>query len=587
MKLKWKKPSADTLAAAICAPVLALLGGGLMLMGKLLSWRLFWLWGLIGLMPGVVQVAFLLPIPGEKEPPETGRWKKLCYRLRCGYKRIRPALLVLAAVAAGVGTLLLWRLPMTGEASLGYYVPVIAAVVFVVCVVLEKWCQFVAADTAAGARLRGIASGFFMLRMASLSVIVAAVLRLTGIFNADAIVAVVLALVAAYEALVLGFSFAVRLLRNELETKPEVLCRLSGMGKDKNILSYLEENTGITMRSLWSLQLIKKLLPGAILGIVLLLWLATCFVQIGPNQEGALFRLGKMKETTLQPGLHMTLPWPFDRVDVYETKTLGRLSIGYISEGDQDNIWTEGHGGEEYLLLLGDGNEMVAINLEVQYRISDLISYIRSGSKPEAILQAQAYEIVTARTIGTDLDTLLSTDREVFSETFREELTQRLEPYGTGLAVVDVVLESIHPPVDVADVYQDLISAEIDAEYTLTNARNTAYQHVLSAQKEKTQTISNALVEKHEKVAQAQAAVTEFMAAVEADGAYRSEYRYFKYINALTQSYSGTKLIIVGAGVDSSQLVIGAMPAPTPEPEPEYYDEEEEFEYEEEVGEVG
>lgn len=585
MKIRWKRPPADWLAAAICGPLLALVGIGLMVMGKLFAWRLFWLWGLMGLLPGVIQTALLLPVLGKAEPKDTGRLKKLLYKLRCGYIRLRPVLLVLLTLAAGVATWLLWQRPFAAAAKLGYHVPVIAAVVFVVCVTAEKWCQHTQSDTAAGAMLRGIASGFFMLRMASISIIAAAVLRLTGFWNADRIVAVVLAAVAVYEALVLGFSFVVRLLRKDMETKPEVLCRLTGMGKDKNILSYLEENTGITMRSLWSLQLIKKLLPGALLGVVLVLWLATSFVQIGPNQEGALFRLGKMREKTLQPGLHMTLPWPFDRVDVYNTKTLGRVTIGYVSEGDQDNIWTEDHGGEEYLLLLGDGNEMVAINLEIQYRIDDLISYIRSGAKPEAILQAQAYEIITARTIGTDLDTLLSTDREVFSETFREELGQRLKPYGTGLAVVDVVLESIHPPVNVADVYQELISAEIDAEYMLLNAQNTSYQHIKSAQKEKNQTVSNALVEKYEKIAQAEAAVTEFMAAAGADKAYRSEYRFLKYLNALTQSYAGTKLVIVGEGVDSSRLVIGAMPAPVPEKEPDYY--EEEFEYEEEVGEIG
>ena len=582
MKGKWKKPAQDTVAGWLCGPLLALLGGGILLLGRLFAWRIFWIWGLTALLPGLIQTALLLLPPVTLgQIPETGKWKRFLHGLKAAYQRSRMGILLALVAVAGIGTLLLWRIAPAEQAQLGYYIPVIAAVVFVVCVAVEKWCEHLAEDTAAGARLRGIASGFFMLRITSISVILASVLRLTGFFDADAIVAVVLALVICYEALILGFSLTVRLLRKELDTKPEVLCRLTGMGKDKNILSYLEENTGITMRSLWSLQLIKKLLPGAILCIVLLIWLASCFVQIGANQEGALFRLGKMQETALQPGIHMTLPWPFDRVDVYDTRSLDRLTIGYVSQGDQDNIWTKDHGGEEYLLLLGDGNEMVAINLEIQYRIDDLISYVRSGSQPEAILQAQAYEIVTARTIGTDLDTLLSTDREVFSQTFREELTQRIAPYGTGLTVVDVVLESIHPPVNVADVYQELISAEIDAEYTLLNAQNTSYQHVISAKKEKTETISAALVEKSEKIAQAQAAVTEFMAAAEADRTYRSEYRFFKYLNALTQSYSGTKLIIVGEGVDSSKLVIGAMPAPTPTPEPEVVPEEE---YEEETG---
>ena len=79
----------------------------------------------------------------------------------------------------------------------------------------------------------------------------------------------------------------------DLDTKPELLVNLIAMGADINILSYLEENTGITMRSLWSLRLIKQLLPGAVLAVVLLLWLSTCFVQIDVHQQGTLFRLGK------------------------------------------------------------------------------------------------------------------------------------------------------------------------------------------------------------------------------------------------------------------------------------------------------
>ena len=233
MKLQWKKPTSDRLAAWICAPLLALLGGGIMIFGKVFAWRIFWLWGLIGLLPGVIQTVFLLPVLQAAQPPETGKLKKLLYKLRCGYIRARPVVLVLGALAAAVGTLLLWRLPFSGESKLGYYVPVIAAVVFVICIAAEKWCQHVAADTAAGAQLRGIASGFFMLRMASFSVIAASVLRLTGFFNADAIVAVVLALVAAYEALILGFSFTIRFLRRSRRKNRSVMKRKSLNTKKK------------------------------------------------------------------------------------------------------------------------------------------------------------------------------------------------------------------------------------------------------------------------------------------------------------------------------------------------------------------
>ena len=63
MKLQWKKPTPGRVAAWICAPLLALLSGGMMLLGKLFAWRILWIWGLTGLLPGLVQTVLLaLPI---------------------------------------------------------------------------------------------------------------------------------------------------------------------------------------------------------------------------------------------------------------------------------------------------------------------------------------------------------------------------------------------------------------------------------------------------------------------------------------------------------------------------------------------
>ena len=143
------------------------------------------------------------------------------------------------------------------------------------------------------------------------------------------------------------------------------------------------------------------------------------------------------------------------------------------------------------------------------------------------------------------------------------------------------MLESIHPPVDIADVYQDIISAGIDAENIRINAQASAATRVKKAEQEKTQTVSNAMSAQHEQVAAARAAVTEFMAAAAADKQYRDEYRFYKYINAITQTYSGATMILCGEGVDTSRLVIsGYKDEVVPEEtEPLYPDEEYEEEY--------
>ena len=117
----------------------------------------------------------------------------------------------------------------------------------------------------------------------------------------------------------------------------------------------------------------------------------------------------------------------FDKVEIYDTETLRKTTIGYRSEENTDNIWTGGHGEGEHKLLLGSGDELVSINLRLEYKISDLKKYLKTSAMPEAQMEALAYELVTDQTIATDLNEFMSTDREKFSENFQKELSKKMK----------------------------------------------------------------------------------------------------------------------------------------------------------------
>ncbi len=561
-------------AYGVCLAALTLTGVGLLVMYLITGYHPLLLTALIQLLPVLAQLILLLPAGKLPEPlPEAELPEDKKARRRLALKKLLSQMQMrwfswrnpLAAILIGLGILaahiLFWKFKLEAAGGLNYLYPVLLIVGFVLTIVLEKWSIHAAsqADAKTAAGLRSLISAMSLIRIAYIISLAAMVLKLLEIYDALSIVHVLLGILFVYESAMLAFSVTVRLIRKELASSPELAVSFHGMGKDMNILTYLEQNTGITMRSLWSLQLVKQLLPGALLCLVLVLWLSTGVVQIEAYQEGALFRLGKLQEQTLRPGFHLTLPWPLDQVDVYNTNTISKMSVGYVSEGSQDNIWTESHGGEEYRLLLGGGTEIVSINLIVEYRINDLMAYIKTSASPESLMQAQAYEIITARTIATDLDTLLAADRSAFSATFRQELSQRLEGYALGIEVVNVVLESIHPPVEIAYIYQDLISAGIDAEYLRLYAQNSANYTIMNAKEEATKLVAQAQADQFKLVGEAQASVTEFMAAAAADGAHRDAYRFHKYIQALTKAYGGAKLVIAGTGVDTKNIYIGSL----------------------------
>ena len=585
--MKIKQFAVPEKRVAMCSTAaLTLMAVGLTVLSAVTGCRPLLLLGLMLWLPAAVQLSLWLPL-WESKPVPTQKQKlpaRLWSKAKFHAPRLRRLIICFTTAAALVVTHLLFWKNGASRAS-GYYLPVVLAALFIGAMILEKWCRLAMTGTESAytvAQLRSLKSALALNRVAFLLTAVTLTVQLLGFYDATPVLNVLLGILFVYESLFIAFSLAVRVIRQELDTAPEFLIAMPGAGKSNmGVLSYLEENTGITMRALWSMKLIKKLVPAALIGVAALLWLSTGVVQIEAHQQGALYRFGKLHKSTLKPGIHLTLPWPMDQVDVYDTESLGRLVIGYIPTGEQDNIWTKAHGGEEYRLLLGGGDELISVNLEIEYKISDLYSYVRNAAGPEALLQAEAYEIITERTISSDLETMLSTNREEFSESFRVELEEHMAHHNTGLEVVNVVLESIHPPVEVADVYQALIGASIDAQQLIIQAQNEANQTVMNAKNEQTAKVGDAIVQGYQAVAEAEASVAEFMASVAAFENYPAAYRYYKYMNTLTAAYGQARLIIVGAGVDAGKLFIGSLDkVETEEDFLETYEEEHAFDEE-------
>ena len=481
------------------------------------------------------------------------------------YERRLWLILLLSLPVLLLSHFFFWRLTarMTSVYNVGAMITVALLVFFVLSVIFDKWCKHICcSDAYFGAAIRNLRSVFGVARVSILLTLLVIVIRLLGFYELQKWLVVALSVIFLYETLFLLLSLCVRTLRRELTEKPDLTIPLPGLlgaSNDLGVLSYLEENTGITMRSLWSMRFIKMILPYTVIFGCLILWISTGLIQIESHQQGAVYRVGQLREKPLEPGIHLTLPWPMDRVGVYDTDTVKKITVGYRSTEAGDNTWTGNHGNSEYKLLLGSGDEVISINLRLEYRISNLVDYLRTSASPDKLLEAKAYELVIDHTISSDLETLLAVDRSAFAADFFEDLTRTLEPYHAGIEVVSVVLESIHPPVEIASVYQGVVSAEIQAQRLLYEAEGKAAVTLADAQAAYDSSVSVATSAQYSQVAQARADVAEFMASVSADQNYSNTYRYYKYMTALKSAYGNVRLIIVGDGVDSSNLYLGSL----------------------------
>lgn len=91
---------------------------------------------------------------------------------------------------------------------------------------------------------------------------------------------------------------------------------INGDIKELAVLSFLEENTGITLRSLWSLKFVKRILPYWIASALLFRG-STGIAYVESRQEAEIYRVGILREEMPEQRLHLTLPCPIDRSEAF------------------------------------------------------------------------------------------------------------------------------------------------------------------------------------------------------------------------------------------------------------------------------
>ena len=365
---------------------------------------------------------------------------------------------------------------------------------------------------------------------------------------------VTLAIIALFAA-----GLAVGLIKKNLLTEFDYLFvfRIFRSGEKTSFADFLEEHTGLSVKSLWSIRYALGLLPTAVLALGLVILLATCFYKVDPQQQAVVYRFGQITENSpVDSGLHVKLPWPVDKAVIYDTRRVKELLVGYEKQQSVDNLWTQAHGGEEYKLLLGNGNELVSVNIKIACVIDDLRSYVTAFSSPEDILTAKAYEIVLNKTVSTDLDTFLSVDRSGLSEEITNDLNEFCEASGIGLHVNGVTLESIHPPIDIADVYQGVVSAGVQKTTLITNAQAGEAEKIATAEQQANTLILAAKQDQTKRVSDVQYEIDGFLAAAEAYRQHPGAVTLAKYLDTFETVVSGNKVYVFIGNHDLSDYMV-------------------------------
>ena len=217
------------------------------------------------------------------------------------------------------------------------------------------------------------------------------------------------------------------------------------------------------------------------------------FYTLGPDEEGVVERFGKKVAPFSMPGLHYKLPWPIERltriaprrVRVVEIGFRSNTSAGYAEPSAYE--WNVQHRGgrfesrpEESFALTGDQN-MIELNASVHYDVPHADAFLFRQLDGDATVRAAAESVIHGIASATPLDALLTTGREAVEAQAQVELQRRLDRYDTGVRVVRVKLEDVHPAGDVVDAFRDVAAAYEEKNRAINEAQGYRSEQIALA----------------------------------------------------------------------------------------------------------
>ncbi len=223
----------------------------------------------------------------------------------------------------------------------------------------------------------------------------------------------------------------------------------------------------------------RKVLAGGV-ALAAVLYGITALTIVRADEVGLLRRFGRVAET-LEPGLHVHLPWPFDKVTRFQPGRLRSVEVGYRRLGAAANApspltWSSAHGDgttrepEESLMITGDGN-LIEVQAGVFYTVHDPHRYLLDVAQPAEALRDLAEAVIREVIAEYRFSELIGQQ-----EAFQAKVTKRLRKtlgrpeYGLGVALHSVTVQDLHPAPQVVEAYYRVTRAMTRKQSLVTSA---------------------------------------------------------------------------------------------------------------------
>jgi membrane protease subunit HflK len=214
----------------------------------------------------------------------------------------------------------------------------------------------------------------------------------------------------------------------------------------------------------------------ALLGIVgLIAYGATGVYFVQPDEQALVRRMGRLLPTPREPGAHFGLPWGWDRVDRIKPREVKRVTLGPLSLGG------EAIGANVAQFLTGDRN-LVNVRATVQYTIKEPRDYLLQTDDVDPLVSRAGQAALSEVLAHSPVDRALTLGKQELGTLVRTRMQVLVDNYGLGLSIRSVDIGSTEPPAEVAEAFDNVISALRQRDQQINQSHSYANRAEAQAQ---------------------------------------------------------------------------------------------------------
>jgi membrane protease subunit HflK len=272
-----------------------------------------------------------------------------------------------------------------------------------------------------------------------------------------------------------------------------------------------------------------------VVAVLLGIWALTGIYKVDAAERAVVTRFGQFVRTA-GPGINMHLPWPIEARQIVNVESVESFS-------------------DQTRMLTSDEN-LVDINIAVQYRRAEPVPFVFNVRDPEATL-GEVSESAIREVVGrSKLEFVLEAGRQEITAKTKELVQRTLDSYKTGIEVTTVNLQGVNVPDQVQNSQRDAIKAREDKERLALEAQAYSNDILPKAKGSAARQLADASAYKSRIVADAEGEASRFAQLLESYERAPGVTRQRLYYETMEEVLGNTNKVLVDTKGTGSMIYL-------------------------------